>query len=153
MRAVDVERAEPGPELPVYQATVLAGVPLTSDVADPSGEPLTRSGGWVAVTVSAVKPSAANAAGVRTRDRQARGVVGVQRDHAAVDRRRRRGAGDRVDLGQQRLDAVGDVELVAGRAGGDEGDRRAVDGDGVAGRETGGQRIRAARRPTAPSRR
>ena len=52
-------RAEPGPELPVYQATVLAD-PLTRLVADPNGEPLTRSGGWVAVTVP-LKPSAANA--------------------------------------------------------------------------------------------
>ncbi len=46
------------------------------------------------------------------------------------------------DLGKQRLNAVGDVELVAGGARGDEGDRRAVDGDGVAGREARRQRIR-----------
>ena len=44
MRAVDEARAEPGPELPVYQATVF-DAPLTSDVADPGGVPPTRSGG------------------------------------------------------------------------------------------------------------
>ena len=44
IRAVDDARAEPGPELPVYQATVFAA-PLTSDVADPNGVPPTRSGG------------------------------------------------------------------------------------------------------------
>src|SRR5450631_4449088 len=60
MRAVAVARADPGPFSPVYQETVLAGVPLTSDVAV-NGEPETRSGGWVAVTVGP-KPSAANAA-------------------------------------------------------------------------------------------
>src|ERR1700759_1805187 len=59
-RTVEVERAEPGPELPVYQATVLAE-PLTRLVADPSGEPPTRSGGVGAVTVP-LKPSAAKAA-------------------------------------------------------------------------------------------
>src|SRR5665213_347239 len=42
IRAVDDARAEPGPELPVYQETVSA-VPLTSDVAEPNGEPPTRS--------------------------------------------------------------------------------------------------------------
>jgi hypothetical protein len=47
-------------ELPVYQATVLAE-PLTKDVAELSGEPETRSGGWSAVTV-APKPSAPSAA-------------------------------------------------------------------------------------------
>ena len=45
----------------MYQDTVLAGVPLTSEVAAFNGEPDTRSGGWVAVTVEG-KPSAANAA-------------------------------------------------------------------------------------------
>ena len=44
MRAVDEARAEPGPELPVYQATVF-DAPLTSDVADPGGVPPTCSGG------------------------------------------------------------------------------------------------------------
>ena len=53
-------RAGPGPELPVYQATVLAD-PLTRLVADPNGAPLTRSGGLAAVTVP-LKPSAAKAA-------------------------------------------------------------------------------------------
>src|SRR6185312_15948745 len=57
---VAVERAEPGPELPVYQPTVLAE-PLTSDVAEPNGAPDTRSGGCTAVTGPA-KPSAPNAA-------------------------------------------------------------------------------------------
>ena len=51
--------------------------------------------------------------------------------------------GYRVDLRQQRLDAVGNVDLIAGRAGGDKGDRRAVDGDGVARRETRRQRVGA----------
>src|SRR2546429_353615 len=59
MRTVDEARAVPGPELPVYQATVLAE-PLTSVVADPSGELPTRSG-CVADTVP-VNPSAAKAA-------------------------------------------------------------------------------------------
>src|SRR5438445_7324052 len=60
MRTVDEARAVPGPELPVYQATVLAE-PLTRVVADPSGEPPTRSGGCGAVTVPE-NPRAANAA-------------------------------------------------------------------------------------------
>ena len=59
-RTEAVERADPGPELPVYQPTVLAE-PLTRLVAEASGEPLTRSGGVAAVTVP-LKPSAANAA-------------------------------------------------------------------------------------------
>ena len=46
----------------MYQETVFAAVPLTSDVAAPSGEPLTRSGGGVAVTLEP-RPSDANAAG------------------------------------------------------------------------------------------
>src|SRR6185295_11670132 len=50
IRMVAVERAEPGPELPVYQATVFAE-PLTSDVDEPSGAPVTRSGGCTAATV------------------------------------------------------------------------------------------------------
>ena len=45
----------------MYQLIVFAGVPLTSDVAEPSGEPPTRNGGTVAVAVE-LKPSAANAA-------------------------------------------------------------------------------------------
>jgi|SRR4051795_5123774 hypothetical protein len=60
MRTVEEERGEPGPEFPVYHDTVLAGVPLTSAVAELNGRPLTRSGGCVAVTV-APKPSAAKA--------------------------------------------------------------------------------------------
>ena len=60
MRTVEEARAVPGPELPVYQATVLAE-PLTSVVADPSGEPPTRSGGCVAVT-GPLNPRAASAA-------------------------------------------------------------------------------------------
>ena len=51
MRTVAVERAEPGPELPVYHFTVLAE-PLARLVADDNGEPETRSGGWAAVTVA-----------------------------------------------------------------------------------------------------
>ena len=133
MRAVDVERAEPGPELPVYQATVLAE-PFVSDVADPSGVPLTRSGGCVAVIGEAVKPSEANAASVggAPGDRQGRGVVGVDRDGAAVDRRRCRRARDLIDLGHQGLDAVVDVDGVARRRlAVAEGDGGAIDGDGV----------------------
>ena len=61
IRTVAVERAEPGPELPVYHCTVLAE-PLTRVVADCRRRAGTRSGGWVAVTVPPVKPSAANAA-------------------------------------------------------------------------------------------
>src|SRR6478672_11129178 len=60
-RAVAVARADPGPASPVYQEIVFAGVPLTSEVAALNGEPLTRSGGSVAVAVTP-KPSAANAA-------------------------------------------------------------------------------------------
>src|SRR5262252_2173966 len=61
MRTVAVERAEPGPELPVYHCTVLAE-PLVSCVAVDSGEPETRSGGCCAVTVLVpLKPSADNA--------------------------------------------------------------------------------------------
>ena len=56
MRAPDAV----GPGLPVYQDTVFAGVPLTSEVAAFNGEPETRSGGWIAVTVDG-KPSAASA--------------------------------------------------------------------------------------------
>src|SRR5262249_5900724 len=59
MRAVEDARAVPGPELPVYQATVLAD-PFTSEVAVPNGGPETRSG--VAVAVPPGKPSAAKAA-------------------------------------------------------------------------------------------
>src|ERR1700681_2918260 len=62
-RAVAVARADPWPASPVYQEIVLAGVPLTSDVAELNGEPLIRSGGCVAVAV-APKPSAPHAAGV-----------------------------------------------------------------------------------------
>src|SRR3954447_2471523 len=50
IRMVALDRAEPGPLLPVYQATVLAE-PLTRLAADPSGVPETRNGGVGAVTV------------------------------------------------------------------------------------------------------
>ncbi len=136
----------------MYQDTVFAGVPLTSDVAELSGAPLTRSGGSVAVTVP-LKPSAANAAEFElvTVRLAALSVCSVITPPLTVD-------GVEVPviesiLRQQRLDAVGDVELVAGRAGGDKGDRRAIDGDGVAGRETGGQRVRARECRTTASRR
>src|SRR5579872_4611268 len=59
IRTVAVERAEPGPELPVYHLTVLAE-PLARLVADDSGEPDTRSGGWAAVMEAPLKPSAAS---------------------------------------------------------------------------------------------
>src|SRR5215472_1434087 len=59
-RTVEVARAGPGPELPVYQATVLAE-PFTRLVADAKGGPFTRNGGVAAFTVPA-KPSAAKAA-------------------------------------------------------------------------------------------
>src|SRR4029077_14861408 len=55
IRAVDDARGE-GEELPVYQATVLAGS-LTSEVAELSGETETRNGTWVAVTGYDAKPS------------------------------------------------------------------------------------------------
>src|ERR1019366_6820090 len=51
-RAVDDARADPGPASPVYQDTVFAGVPLTSDVAVLNGEPPTRSGGRAAVAAA-----------------------------------------------------------------------------------------------------
>src|SRR3954462_1910244 len=61
IRAVaDARAVAIGPGLPVYHLMVFA-VPLTSAVAEPSGEPLTRSGGVAAVAV-VLKPSAANAA-------------------------------------------------------------------------------------------
>src|SRR5689334_9372553 len=59
-RTVAEERAEPGPELPVYQATALAE-PLANVVAEESGDPDTRNGGLTAVTVPE-KPKAAKAA-------------------------------------------------------------------------------------------
>src|ERR1700720_3230186 len=43
--AVAVCRAGVEPDSPAYQDTVLAGVPLTSDIAVSNGGPLTRSGG------------------------------------------------------------------------------------------------------------
>src|ERR1700692_3336118 len=61
MREVAVARADPGPDSPVYQVTVFAGVPATCDVALPNGEPATRSGG-TAAGAAAPRPSAANAA-------------------------------------------------------------------------------------------
>jgi len=61
IRAVAEARGD-GEELPVYQATVWAE-PLTSDVAELSGEPDTRNGGWTAVTGCVGKPSAAKVAG------------------------------------------------------------------------------------------
>src|SRR5579883_44763 len=59
-RTVEVERAVPGPELPVYHSTVFAA-PFVRLVAEDSGEPDTRSGPAVAVPLAG-KPSAANAA-------------------------------------------------------------------------------------------
>ena len=131
---------------------MFADVPPTRVVAVLNGGPPTRSGAGFAVAV-APKPSAANAAAfelvtVRLAASPPCSVITPPLTVDGVD-----GAGDRIDLCQQRLDAVGDVELVAGRARGDESDRRAVDGDGVAGREVRGQRIRSARRRTAASRR
>src|SRR5262249_35858426 len=60
-RTVELARADPGPELPVYQATVLAE-PFTRVVALPSGVVPTRSGGWAAVTGLVAKPSDPRAA-------------------------------------------------------------------------------------------
>ena len=60
IRAVDEARADVGSVLPVYQDTVLAEVPATSDVAELKGEPETRKGGSGAVTVP-LRPSAPNA--------------------------------------------------------------------------------------------
>src|SRR5579883_757956 len=59
-RTVDVERAVPGPELPVYHSTVFAA-PLVRLVAVASDAPETRSGPAVAVPLAG-RPSAANAA-------------------------------------------------------------------------------------------
>src|SRR4051812_20351306 len=61
MRATAVPRADPAAFSPVYQDTVLAGVPATSDEAVLKGGPPTRSGAGLALTM-APKPSAANAA-------------------------------------------------------------------------------------------
>src|SRR6185312_14689976 len=61
MRTIAVERAEPGPELPVYHCTVSAE-PLTRPVADVSGEPETLSGGRAAMIGLEVKPRAPSAA-------------------------------------------------------------------------------------------
>ena len=127
---------------PVIGAGVVAWL-LTAVPAIPSG-------GWEA---TAPKPSAANAAEFELDDGEARAAVVVQRDHAVADGRRGRGAGNRIDLREQRLDAVGDVDLVAGRAGGDKGDGGAVDGDGVAGRETGTPASPCPRHRTTASRR
>src|SRR6516164_3880491 len=46
--AVAVLRGGALPASPVYQFTVFAAVPATSDGAVPKGGPLTRCGGWVA---------------------------------------------------------------------------------------------------------
>ena len=119
----------------VYHFTVLAE-PLTSFVAELAGDSRrAAAAGWRSRV--APKPSEANAAGIRTRDVETRRIVGVDRDQAAVTVE-----GFEVPviwsiLLQQRLDAVGDVELVAGRARRHEGERGAVDGDGVAGGEAG----------------
>src|SRR5215470_10755779 len=47
-RATEVERAGSLPASPVYQNTVLAGVPATSAVALSNGGPATRRGGLAA---------------------------------------------------------------------------------------------------------
>src|SRR4051812_3662327 len=60
MRATAVPRAEPAAFSPVYQDTVLAGVPAISDDAVLNGGPPTRSGAGLALTLGP-KPSAANA--------------------------------------------------------------------------------------------
>ena len=86
MRAVDDARAEPGPELPVYQATVF-DAPLTSDVAEPNGgaaDPQRRLNGGH----GAAESERCERRRVRTRHREVRGVVGMQRDHAAARRSR-----------------------------------------------------------------
>ena len=127
-------RAESVPVSPVYQDTVLDDVPAIRLLAVANGGPLTRNGAGAAVAVPvAPKPSAANAAVFELVTVRSVTVAAVQRDRTAADGRRGCGAADRIDLRQQRLDAVGDVELVAGRAGGHKRDRRAIDGDGVAG--------------------
>src|SRR5256885_15721746 len=61
MRATAVPRAEPAAFSPVYQDTVLAGVPDISDAAVLKGGPPPRSTCGLALTL-APKPSAANAA-------------------------------------------------------------------------------------------
>ena len=69
----------------------------------------------------------------------------MERDDAARDRRWGRGPRDRIDLLQERLDAVRDVDLVAGRARSDERQLRTVDRDGVARDKTRRQRVRTGR--------
>src|SRR5436305_12201982 len=49
--ATAAPRAGSVPISPVYQLTVLAGVPATSDVALSNGDPSTRIGGWPASTL------------------------------------------------------------------------------------------------------
>src|SRR6202789_1167121 len=57
-----VARGDPVVVPPVYQETVFAAVPLTSEVAVSNGGPSTRCGAGVAFT-AVLKPSAASAAG------------------------------------------------------------------------------------------
>src|ERR1700742_2397302 len=49
--ATDVPRARSVPISPVYQVTVSAAVPATSEVALSNGGPSTRIGGWPASTL------------------------------------------------------------------------------------------------------
>src|SRR5205807_7255112 len=64
IRAVAVSRAGPAPASPVYQLTVLAGVPATKAVAVAKGGPATRRGGWVAsVLKKSLAAAIAEAAG------------------------------------------------------------------------------------------
>src|ERR1044072_1292136 len=49
--ATAVPRARSAPISPVYQVTVLAGVPAINDVALSNGGPVTRIGGWPASTL------------------------------------------------------------------------------------------------------
>ena len=119
----------------MYQDTVLAAVPATRLVAVLNGGPPTRSGAGLRAHRRRRNRATANAAvfelvTVRLVPLPPCSVIApplmVEGLVVPVIE---------IDLCQQRLNAVGDVELVAGRAGGHECDRRAVDGDGVAGRE------------------
>src|SRR6185312_12258313 len=83
MRTVAVERAEPGPELPVYHCTVSAE-PLTSLVAGEL-DVSTLSGGCCAATVPLPKPSADNAPAGVMENVEALGVLMVTTPPWTVD--------------------------------------------------------------------
>ena len=85
----------------------------------------------------------AESCGIAAGDRQVAQRAGVQRDLAAGDGRGRRRAGQAVDLRQQAGDVAVDldrVRIAADRVRGHEGQRLAVDGEGVTDRKAVRQR-------------